>query len=397
MTQNQFRRAAESRPYESLFCRTLSSLVEFLDQSLEEAGRHVAGPVPIDPADGPLVLFGVAEINYKLWRILEHSGLGIYCLCDNNPNLQHGRINGLEVLSPAELTEIEGVQVVTAMRWEVEIAAQMRSLGLDRVFFREDLKVYEQRWVMQTASFIKNHLEELATVLQLLEDERSRFVMLNILKGRVLMGDPHFALFSMIMEGNQYWALPQFQDMPDAVYVDAGPSAGDTIESFIFNNSARFERIWAFEPGPRWFERLQGELARMSAYYGFDRQRVTCVPKGLAGKSGLTENWPVYYDDPGRLIVDFQYETISLDENDFPEPVNIIKADIEGLEMEMLLGGENLIRRQKPKLAICIYHRPEDFFAIPLYLKKLVPEYKMAVRHHAKTSSETVLYCWVED
>ncbi len=45
--------------------------------------------------------------------------------------------------------------------------------------------------------------------------------------------------------------------------------------------------------------------------------------------------------------------------------------DIEGSELGALQGGEASIRQWRPKLAISLYHRVEDFFAIPLWLKSL--------------------------
>ena len=74
------------------------------------------------------------------------------------------------------------------------------------------------------------------------------------------------------------------------------------------------------------------------------------------------------------------------------EPVTFIKLDIEGAELEALKGAEHIIKRDKPKLAICIYHKPEDIWEIPYYIKMLVPEYKMYIRHYSNSESETVLY-----
>ena len=70
----------------------------------------------------------------------------------------------------------------------------------------------------------------------------------------------------------------------------------------------------------------------------------------------------------------------------------MIKLDIEGAELEALKGARETILRHKPKLAICIYNKPEDMIDIPLYIKELVPEYKLYVRHYTNTNDETVLY-----
>ena len=61
----------------------------------------------------------------------------------------------------------------------------------------------------------------------------------------------------------------------------------------------------------------------------------------------------------------------------------------------MLKGAEKHIKTYKPKIAVCIYHSPSDLFTIAEYIKKLVPEYKMKLRHHSTCFYESVLYCYI--
>jgi hypothetical protein len=69
--------------------------------------------------------------------------------------------------------------------------------------------------------------------------------------------------------------------------------------------------------------------------------------------------------------------------------------DIEGSELKALHGAENTIKNNKPKLAICIYHKPEDITEIQRYLMSIVPEYKFGIRHYADHEFETVLYAFI--
>jgi FkbM family methyltransferase len=75
--------------------------------------------------------------------------------------------------------------------------------------------------------------------------------------------------------------------------------------------------------------------------------------------------------------------------------VDFIKMDIEGAELEALKGAEQTIRRFRPKLAICLYHRPEDFVTIPRFLDQTLPEYRFAIGHFTIHAEETVLYAWL--
>jgi FkbM family methyltransferase len=59
--------------------------------------------------------------------------------------------------------------------------------------------------------------------------------------------------------------------------------------------------------------------------------------------------------------------------------VTFIKADIEGMEMQMLKGACGLIRRFHPKLAITCYHEANDYREMIRFVQGLVPEYRVAL------------------
>lgn len=74
------------------------------------------------------------------------------------------------------------------------------------------------------------------------------------------------------------------------------------------------------------------------------------------------------------------------------DSVGFIKLDIEGAEMEALNGAIRTIKRDKPYLAICIYHKKEHVIEIPEILKKLNPDYTFKIGFHSPTFIDTVLY-----
>lgn len=69
-------------------------------------------------------------------------------------------------------------------------------------------------------------------------------------------------------------------------------------------------------------------------------------------------------------------------------------ADIEGDEKKLLAGMKNIIKNNKPKMAICVYHRPNDIWEIMKIVGEIDNTYKFDMLHHGVDSSETVLYCY---
>ena len=72
--------------------------------------------------------------------------------------------------------------------------------------------------------------------------------------------------------------------------------------------------------------------------------------------------------------------------------VDFIKMDIEGAELNALRGAEVAIRKHRPKLAISLYHNPEDFDVIPRYIAGLDLGYRFYLDHHTIYQNETVLF-----
>lgn len=85
-------------------------------------------------------------------------------------------------------------------------------------------------------------------------------------------------------------------------------------------------------------------------------------------------------------------EAAALDDLLGDREVTFIKMDIEGAEAEALRGAQKIITEQKPKLAISVYHNPEDILTIPQLILEYNPDYKFYLRHYSFSNYDTVLY-----
>lgn len=179
----------------------------------------------------------------------------------------------------------------------------------------------------------------------------------------------------------------------DGAFVDAGCFDCDTSLRFSRWCDGKYSKIFAFEPDEKNLQNCkriaeQNGLERIEFYQvGLAKEAGTAsfCAKGSSG-SYISQN-----SDLTEKIV-----LCSLDEIVGDTKVSFIKMDIEGSELSALQGAENTIQRDKPLCAISVYHKPGDMLIIMDYLKSLVPDYKFALRHYSNTSSETVLYAFLE-
>ena len=95
--------------------------------------------------------------------------------------------------------------------------------------------------------------------------------------------------------------------------------------------------------------------------------------------------------NPSRIK---EIEMRSLDSFVKDERITYIKYDVEGSESEALDGSKTVIKRDKPKLLVSLYHRTEDMFALPIKVTELNPSYKLYLRQHPYIPAwDMNLYC----
>lgn len=197
-----------------------------------------------------------------------------------------------------------------------------------------------------------------------------------------------------LYEDNQYYALPHFcEEDFDEVYVDLGAFVGDTLEKFLFRKSTNFKAYYAFEPEQSNYVALQHRVNRLKKEWNISNEQIITVNSGVRQKSEQ-----VYFSSNGTgsaVSVNrdgANINIVALDDFFKEKKVSTIKSDIESFECAMLLGAETILRRDKPKLAISIYHSTPDFYNIMDWIHRLNLGYKFWVRHHGVKFSETVMY-----
>lgn len=195
------------------------------------------------------------------------------------------------------------------------------------------------------------------------------------------------------MEKEQYFSLEGLPHVMDEVFVDVGSLDANTAINFS-EWSKDYKKIYCFEPDKENIVKCIDNISK-----SLIKEKTELIQAGawncdgnLYMKSqgnGLSFVSDVNKDQCCDSIKVNKLDTILKDSR-----VTFMKMDIEGAEFEALQGAKEVIATQKPKLAISVYHKPEDIISLLDLIISYNDSYMFYLRHHSIVSWDTVLYAF---
>ncbi len=196
----------------------------------------------------------------------------------------------------------------------------------------------------------------------------------------------HDSRIADVDEHNQYFEDGIISPKEREIFVDCGFFRGETTKRFIEWCNGDYEHIYAFEPNS---DNIEKSLIDKSSI-----KNLSIINKGVWEDTRelrmvVTDRGDsCFIDDEGSEIV----QVTSIDDILNGKRVTFIKMDVEGAEMMALRGAQYTIERYHPRLAICIYHKPEDIIEIQRYILSINEEYRFYIRQYSNYTNEMVLY-----
>lgn len=206
--------------------------------------------------------------------------------------------------------------------------------------------------------------------------------------------------FDCSANNKQYFEFPELYRGRTA-FIDGGCLNCQDDYRFASWCNFTYSYILAFEPDPDNYRTCIDTLDNHPI------RDIKIVEAGLAEKTGnvlfsananggsyIQSNTSanIYQRNKSEITVNI----CALDDIVDEREVGFIKLDIEGAELDALHGAERTIIRDKPFLALSVYHRNGDVLALMTFLHEIVPEYKFWLRHYGPLHYETVLYASVD-
>lgn len=203
------------------------------------------------------------------------------------------------------------------------------------------------------------------------------------------------ALIYTLIYRQYFFSRNGIRVMPEAGdhLIDGGACTGDT--AIVFSKAVgKHGRVYAFDPVQDHIDICKHNFARP----GYENIRV--FPFGLSDTS--VEAPPIHLDYympwfngiglPAGTPIPLRTIDALVAEGKI-EKIDFLKLDVEGAEMSVIRGALSSIKRFKPKMAISIYHKPNDLFEICNFLYDQGLGYHFYLDHYTIHHEENILYC----
>lgn len=158
---------------------------------------------------------------------------------------------------------------------------------------------------------------------------------------------------------------------PDDVVIDAGANMG-VFSLFAYPKA---KKIYAFEPQKRVVDILNRNIDLNNA-----GDKISIIPLGLSDEDEILELKynPQFGHVASSVITQSKgysesemIHCVKLDSWVYTKQIpkiDLIKADVEGSERDLLNGAINILKTHAPRLSVCTYHLPDD----PVVLEKII-------------------------
>lgn len=225
------------------------------------------------------------------------------------------------------------------------------------------------------SAYINENADRMEQIFEMLSDGESRALFSDVIFFRATGKLQYLGRCESMMESLKSLIAP----IDVHIAADGGAFRGDSAADMI-EAMPTLEKIIACEPDPRTFKKLtefslsnaaEGKVTPVECALGAAEDVRSYVSSGSRGAGISGKN---------RRAREEKINILPLDSIVGEKKLNFLKLDVEGDEIEALIGAEKTIRRDRPALAVSLYHRADDFLVLTERVIDLLGECELYLR-----------------
>jgi len=323
-------------------------------------------------------ILGINKLTKSVLKYLEVDGI-----IDDFTRVQRSR--------KKEIFRIEDVPKDAIILWTstgspLEVKQKLDEMGFKNISYLAFYKysvfdLVHPPFITDFEDNYRNNSEQYNYIYKLLGDKKSKEVFEKVINFKITFDYEFMEGFTNNHEG-QYFDKELIPEIKEISFVDGGGYVGDTATEIV-KNYPDFKKIYLIEPIPENIRIAKRELGHLE-----NIEFLTC---GVSNKKET-----LYFNEEKSFSSIYGKGTQSVEvntiDNIVKERVDFIKLDIEGAEQDAIEGAKETIKNYKPILAICVYHKAEDWYKIPQKVLEIENDYNIYLRHYMEGIFETVMY-----
>ena len=317
-------------------------------------------------AQKPIVLYGMGNGADKIINVLENYGIKFNGIFSSDGFVRSKTFHGFKISTYSELKNQFGEMIVLLCFGSslTDVISNIKKIAAEQELYAPEVPVIGGG--LFTKEYYEQNKDAFDFVYSRLEDEISKKTFENIIKYKI-SGKIEYLLNCEVDQDEPYHS---FLKLSKEHFLDLGAYNGDTALDFAMRCPDYLD-ITAVEPDAKTFKKLTintQNLQNTSLINACVSNQCAMLPFSMKGgrNSSLQEG--------GNLLQSITVDSLNKD-------FSYIKMDVEGEEVNAILGAEQSIKTHKPKMLISAFHRTEDLIKIPQTVLRLRDDYKLYLRH----------------
>lgn len=367
----------------------------------------------------PIVLYGTGNGAEKIIRVMKSYSIevaGVF-VSDDFARGQKFLMYQVETLSQIQ-ERLSDFIIVVAFGTHIE-SVMNRIIQLDQQYpvYIPDVPVIGD--VLFTPAFFEEHISEFQAVYQMLADELSKRVFVEMILYKIT-GELKYLMSSVTDAAETYQEILRLGT--EESFADLGAYRGDTIEEFLHYASqgrgqqdgyeTYYRSILAMEPDGKNYKKLCAAVERLGLtkaecihtaagdsdgflYFDTGAGRQSHINPAAPAQPVSQQNFSqtgYWATAKARRAAAYQEAVQQKHQTKIPvhrldtlakSPITFINMDVEGAEKQAIQGSRETILSYKPKMLIACYHRTPDLFEIPLQISEIRSDYRFYYRRYS--------------
>lgn len=318
----------------------------------------------------PIVVYGMGNGADKLIERFEKYGISVSDFFASDGFVRGHLFHGMRVKSFSEIkaTYPDFVIVLSFASNRAEVVDMLEAIDKEHEMYVPDMPVAGGEYFDR--EFYNAHYEEILSAYSHFSDENSKNAYANIINYK-LTGKMKYLMDAFCDKDELYG---EFDKDKIKCFVDAGAYNGDTVREAIAY-FPELSEVVAIEPDPKNFKKLVKFTETLTTPSVRPVNAAVWNSDGdgefsASGNRNSSVSSTASYQHKDTAVALVCIDSLGV------EP-DYIKYDVEGAELEALIGSANTVRASRPDLLVSLYHRSRDIFEIPNYIAREFPFYEM--------------------